>query len=82
MIWRRRGSEVEVKLHQFCNDWISVDGPDGDPKILNPVSVVVSLGELEEMRRSVNPGHFWDWYDSVPCETATSYGFRFKKIRR
>jgi hypothetical protein len=66
MIHRRTGTRY--RPHQFCNDWITGDGPDGKQRVLNPITI-----ELESQRRFSTPrtlatsGNSTGW-------TATSFG--------
>ncbi len=39
-----------VRLHQWANDWFSVDYPDGSPGILTPLAVHLDTDEIAAWR--------------------------------
>lgn len=57
----RAGHKTEYKLHQWANDWISADGPNG-PEILSPLVVILDADEMEAVKATkdnANVGIFW-----------------------
>lgn len=74
----RGGNEAEYKLHQWANDWISADGPNG-PEILSPLQVILDEDEMKRVKETVddvNVGIFWLMWE-LDEETG-----RFKKKPR
>jgi hypothetical protein len=60
---KKDGSSSEYRLHQWANDWISVDGPNG-AEILNPLTVTLAPDEMERIQEySNNVGMFWKLYE-------------------
>lgn len=75
-ITRGKLKGTKVTLHQFANDWLSVDTEDGNAMIINPTSVRLEPGEIEKFREHSSTGQFWAWYGYDPV------GMRFVKQRR
>lgn len=65
---RRTG---DYKLHQWANDWISADGPEGQPVIVNPVGIELESDEVARLfadherylAGDRGSGFFWDRYE-------------------
>lgn len=59
-----RGKRVE--LSQWCNDWLQVIAPDGEIKIVSPLSVRLIPEEVAQVRESESGGHcglMFVWFD-------------------
>jgi hypothetical protein len=72
-----RGSHrgEQVTLHQFANDWLTVEEFTA---ILGPSQVAVTATELARMREEgAGAGMFWRLWDVVPTDSGT-FTFRRK----
>ena len=59
----RRGERLTP--HQFANNWISADGPDGRPVIVRPLSVSLDPEDVEFFQQRLDSAHvgfFWRVY--------------------
>lgn len=62
--WRGFKRGQHCTMHQFCNDWISVDFDDGTAAIVNPLSVELDDdNELVLFLMDNDPGIFWALYE-------------------
>lgn len=64
---KRRG--MEVVGHQFCNDWLTATGPNGEPLTLSPLSVQLTTAADREFFTSKDPancGTFWQEFRLLP----------------
>lgn len=70
VIFRGKHKTKEVRIRQFCNDWISVEHPDIPPQesIINPLSLSFSEQERERIQNAAAAGktgymfqkYYWD----------------------
>lgn len=57
---KRKGEDV--KIHQFCNDWFSLD----DGTIINPTSLEFTQDEIEEIETAADKdqtGMMFAWFE-------------------
>lgn len=64
----------EVKINQWCNDWISVD-VDGIPKIITPSSLQYTPKEMMDILQSNKTG-------TLLREFKPTFDFRFERIKK
>lgn len=62
---RARGKNAgeRLTLVQFCNDWISADDTNGEPVIVDPLTVRLEPGEAQIFLDDPDPGIFWRRYE-------------------
>lgn len=59
-ITRGKHSGKQATIHQFANDWMSVDIVDGPQGVIvAPTSVRLDTAEANEVREHVGTGQFW-----------------------
>lgn len=69
---KRKGEQA--RIHQWANDWFSVDHADGTPGIVNPTSL--QLDAVESARWRDEPGGMERWF-----EITDAGRFRRKAVR-
>lgn len=52
----RGGKVTEYRLHQWANDWISADGPNGS-EILSPLVVILDADEVRQFKETTDQTH-------------------------
>jgi hypothetical protein len=56
-----RGHKCEI--HQFCNDWFSVDVDNGSSVILSPLQIKLNMSEIGRVMREPNVGMMFVKFD-------------------
>jgi hypothetical protein len=77
----------EARLHQFCNDWLSVDIPasngfPADARMLSPTQVELTLDEMARIQRAYNEGTAGTLLDEFEPVPVGDDWFRLKKRGR
>lgn len=53
---KRKSDTIEVTLHQWCNDWFTVDSPQKQGMVVNPTRLTLTEDERDRVRESIARG--------------------------
>lgn len=63
IILRGKHAGANATLHQFCNDWVAGDLPDGRPVSSSVLAVELTPAEVATVRAKENVGTMWREFD-------------------
>ena len=61
LILRGKDKGKIVKLHQWCNDWFTIEDSN---KVYSPTSIRLDANEIKEFLLS-DSGHMLSWYELI-----------------
>lgn len=81
-ILRGKHKGAEVTIHQFCNDWFTVDGPEGSDisgEVIGPLSLQLDQDEVRRVLLACANGQTGTMFGEYDLDEVHG---RFKRLRR